>query len=289
MGTNPVPLLDQLNRHSVPYADPLTALHWPALSLADYWLPPDAISLHGIAEFEAMPEATRKRLSQFEFAAFVQAGLWLEALFMERLSKDLRKTVSAPEHAYRLHEIREEAGHSLMFLHFLQECGLALPRSETRRSCAADVIGRHTPLASPLFWLAVVIGEELPNRLNRHIRTEGTPLVNQVITQMCTLHSTDEARHIAHARDALERSLEDAGHWRRRVLAVLATTLARQLVRLFYVPPAWVYERAGLAPDTDWQRRARGNPARQAFVTQCIKPTLDFLERQGVSIDLQEW
>ncbi|MDA8384350.1 MAG: diiron oxygenase [Betaproteobacteria bacterium] len=288
-GHTPVPLLDHLNRRSVPYADPLTTLHWPSLSLGDYWLPPHAISLHGIEEFEAMPEATRKRLSQFEFAGFIQAGLWLEALFMERLSQGLRNTVSAPEHAYRLHEIREEAGHSLMFLQFLQECGLALPRNETRRSRAADLIGRHAPINGPLFWLAVVIGEELPNRLNRQLRRNGTAHVNPVIIQMCTLHSTDEARHIAHARDALARRLENAGHCQRRVLAMLATTLLRQSVRIFYVPPAWAYERAGLASGIDWQRRARNNPARQAFVAQCVKPTLSFLSEHGLRIHLPGW
>ncbi|MHB8847333.1 MAG: diiron oxygenase, partial [Burkholderiales bacterium] len=109
-------LLEQLTTNSSPYADPLTRLEWDKLDQNKPWLPATAVSLFGLPEYDALPEAVRTRLSQYEFTGFIQAGIWLEAIFIERLSKNLKHTQSAQELAYFLHEIREESGHSLMFL-----------------------------------------------------------------------------------------------------------------------------------------------------------------------------
>lgn len=274
-------LLEQLNDNSSPYHDPLTHLDWAALSTDDYWLPRAAISLHGIPEFEALPDATKKRLSHYEFIGFIQAGLWLEAIFVERLGKNLKNTQALAEHAYYLHEIREEAGHSLMFLKLMEASGLHLPGAWQQRPRFADFMGRNAPVNTTLFWLAVVIGEEVPDKLNRYVRVHGDESLNPLIRQMCTLHIIDEARHIAHARNALEESLKNAGPLQKMLLTPIVNLLIKQFVRTFYVPRAEVYELAGLSPGTQWRNRARANRARQEFISQCVNPTLHLLERHG--------
>jgi len=163
-------LLEQLSVNSCPYHDPLTHLDWSQLSCDDFWLPQSAMSLQGVADYEKLPDLTKKRLSHYEFIGFIQAGLWLESIFIERLGKNLRKTQALAEHAYYLHEIREEAGHSLMFLHLMEKSGLRLPDTWRQRPRFADFLGRHAPLNTTLFWLAVVVGEEVPDKLNRHVR-----------------------------------------------------------------------------------------------------------------------
>ncbi len=277
-------LVEQLSTNSLPYADPLAKLDWSALDMNKPWLPEGAISLTGLPEFNNLPEAVRIRLSQFEFTGFIHAGIWLEGIFIERLARNQRNTISSQELTYYLHEIREEAGHSLMFLKLMETSGIHLPGAWRNRPVITDFLGRHTPLHSTLFWLAVTIGEEIPDRLNRFIRSHGGSAIDGVIHQMCTLHIIDEARHIAHARGALEASLRDIGTTKRRLLTPLLDLMIRQFTRTFYLPSGDVYEMAGLAPGKKWREMARHNPARQAFVLKCLNPTLNMLREHGFAV-----
>lgn len=275
-------LLEQLSRNSEPYHDPLTRIHWDALDRNAYWLPPEAISLHGIPEFMALPDTHRIRLSQYEFLNFIGAGIWLEGVFMERIARSLRRDRVDGEMKYRLHELREEAGHSLMFLELMERSGLSLPpRPRTQR--LADRLGRWAPLESLLFWMAMVIGEEVPDRLNRYVRRHSTG-ISQPILEICTLHIIDEARHIAYAREALEARLRTASSLHRRALRPLMQRLLKSFVQTFYYPEAALYELAGLAPGTAWARRAASNPARTAFVESCLNPTLQLLRTRGFDL-----
>lgn len=273
-------LLEQLSLNSNPYHDPLARLDWAALSCDDYWLPEDALSLYGLPEYEALSEAARRRLSQYEFIGFIQAGLWLEGIFIERLGQALKNSALAAEQAIYLHEIREEAGHSLMFLKLMEKSGLPLPPEIRKRPRFSDFLGRHAPENSALFWLAVVIGEEVPDKLNRHIRVS-RGRVNPLIREMSTLHIIDEARHIAHARSALEASMAKTGRFGKALLAPVVRVLLRQFIDTFYLPKPAVYEAVGLTPGHAWQTRARRNPIRQTFIRQTINPTLLLLERHG--------
>ena len=279
------PLLKQLSINSEPYHDPLTQLPWKMLSLNNFWLPSSALSLTGLPAFELEPDAIQRRLSQYEFVNFIQAGLWLEGIFVERLSKTLKQTESLAEYAYNLHEMREEAGHSLMFLKLMAQSGLDLPAGNFHRPWLADFLGRHARANSTLFWLAVVIGEAVPDRLNRHVRTHGDA-INPLIKQMCRLHIMDEARHIARARSALEQGLVQTSAFTRALLTPLARRLIAQFARAFYLPRAEIYELAGLTPGHAWRTLARHNPARIEFVAQSIRPTLHLLTQHGFAINV---
>lgn len=278
-------LLAQLNATSEAYRDPLAAVDWALLSRDDWWLPASAVSLAGLPEFEALPAATRKRLSQYEFVHFLHAGLWLERMFMERLAGALRRADSAAGYAANLHEIREEAGHSLMFLKLMEHGGLHLPARAFRVPRLADFVGRHAPANSMLFWLAATIGEELPDKFNRRIRAAADE-INPVVARMCMLHMIDEARHIARARSVLDRGLETLGPLRRAPLAPAVSALLGCFARTLFVPRPEVYELAGLAPGGRWREAARGNPQRLALVRQCTEPTVTLLRGHGLTIRL---
>lgn len=278
-------LLRQLAANSAPYRDPLSVIDWSGLDVAGYWLPPEALSLHGTPEFEALPESTRVRVSQYEFLGILQAALWLERIFMERVTRGLRGTASRPEYTYLLHELREEAGHSLMFLELVERSGLPLPESPGFSPARlAEWLGRHGRLGSPLFWLAVVIGEEVPDKLNRVLRLSRSRAVNPVIRQMCALHVMDEARHIAFARSALEASISGAAPAARWLMRPVIDYLFREFVVAFYYPRALLYEMAGLAPGQAWCRRARANPGRREFIRQCVAPTRRLLDSHGFPV-----
>lgn len=276
-------LLRQLSENSSRYRDPVALVNWSQLNTSSWWLPEPALSLHGLPEFDALAPAARQRLSHYEFINVMHCGLWLEAIFLQRMSLRLWPGMPRVEHEYLLHELREEAGHSLMFLRAIEASGLALPDGSWRAPRIASALGRFAPAGGGLFWLAMLVGEDVSDKFNRHLRGQSGG-VNPAVRQVCTLHVVDEARHIAAARRNLEIALAGAGATRRRLFSAAARLLLWQMARAFYYPPARFYELAGLPRGSDWRRAALRNPARRRFVSERLAPTVRALESCGLEI-----
>lgn len=280
---SPSDLAHQLSRNSTPYFDPLSKIRWSRLRLDEFWLPPQALSLAGVPRFESLPLAQRQRLSQYEFLNFIEVGLWLEAIFMERIARALQVDTDRAIRQFRLHELREEAGHSLMFLELMARSALPAPHGRRHGVALTSWFARHAPLESLGFWLATIMGEEIPDRLNRYVRKHAQG-VNSVIVDICTTHIVDEARHIAYAREAFEQRLAGLPAWRCAVLTPLMQVLLRQFVQAFYFPRPSLYRLAGLPRDTNWATLARNNPQRIEFVDRCLEPTLQTLGQRGFDL-----
>lgn len=276
-------LLRHLSENSARYRDPVARVDWSQLDAAGGWLPDTALSLHGLPAFDALGPAARQRLSRYEFINVMHCGLWLEAIFLQRMSRRLWPGMPREEHEYLLHELREEAGHSLMFLRAIETSGLELPGDSWRAPRAASALGRYAPAGGSVFWLAMLIGEDVSDQFNRHVRGQADG-VNPAVRQICTLHVVDEARHIAAARRNLEIALSGAGTMRRRLLASAARLLLWQMARAFYYPPARFYELAGLPRGTNWRRAALANPARRKFIAERLAPTTRALASIGLQI-----
>lgn len=273
-----------LARHSSPYRDPVARVAWERLSTGSFWLPETALSLHGIPAFDSLPLASRQRLSHHEFARFLETGLWLEGIFLERLARAATDLdTSRAVRVYQLHELREEAGHSLMFLEFLTRAGMNDSCLHPRHDRLLSVLGRRLPFGSALFWGAVLLGEEVPDRLNRYVRLHADGVCPTVV-ELCTLHSTDEARHIAYGRDMIRQKAATMPPSFRRLTARGLSILLPRFIAAFYYPDADLYRRAGL-PDRDWVMQARQNPARQAFIARCLGPTIAHLRNLDLPIN----
>jgi hypothetical protein len=265
------------------YADPLAQINWQGVDRDCWWLPPQALSLAGVPEFEALPLAQRRRLSHYEYAHLLEAGLWLEALFMERLARLAYRAGEPEERTRCLHEIREEAGHSLMFIELMRRSGVALPVARWSGRRLVDAVGRWgVPSRSALFWAMVVIGEELPDRLNRRLQqaTEETTL-SAVVYRVARIHSRDEAKHAAYARRECEEATRRLHAWQLALLSPLLSRVLAAFGRYVYFPPSEVYRCAGLVPARAWRLRALANPERRAQVGAMLQPTLQFLRRVG--------
>lgn len=276
-------LLRQLSENSRGYRDPLAAIDWRALAAGGFWTPEPALSLYGLPEYETLPRRTREKLAQYEYANVLCAGLWLEAVFVQRMSRRLAPALARAEYEYALHEIREEAGHSLLFLQVLERGGLALPPGAWRAPAFADFLARHATPAGALFWLATVIAEDVPDKFNRYVR--GYPgELNAVTRQVSALHAVDEARHLAAARSHLERATGAMPAWKRRLLARAACALLSRYADVFYFPPAAFYELAGLTHGETWRRLARNNRVHRAFVRRQLAPTLHVLSGYGFNL-----
>jgi hypothetical protein len=286
MSTPEAPLLEQLAANSAPYRDPLTVLDWRALSLDRFWLPAEAISLNGLAEFDALSESAQMRLSQYELLGFAQAGVALERIFLELTARRLRRTEPSAEYAYLLHEMREEAGHSLMFLKLAAASGLDVPDWRKALPAFARPLSRMLP-SEALYWFMMVVAEDVPDKLNRFVRRQSGPDVCPLVRQMITLHMVDEARHLAYARRRLELSMAGRVRVAVRAFPGLFNLLFNRFVRAYFWPRAEVYERAGLGDGVAWRRLARRNPHRREFVLRLLAPTMRLLSGHGINVRLR--
>lgn len=278
-------LLRQLSTNSERYRDPLALVDWSALSTADDWLPAEALSLSGLPEFAGIPADIRRRLSQYEFINTLFAGLWLERLFMQRLAGRLGSDLPDSVREYFLHEIREESGHSLMFLKAMRLSGLEVDRAAWRAPRLADWLARFAPARGTLFWAATVIAEDVPDKFNRYVRqAEG---INAAVRQIASVHSVDEARHIAAARSHLEQAATALSPAARRALTPLLRFLLKKYLAVFYQTPVRFYELAGLTHGDWWRRRAAACPRRRQFVAERLAPTYRVLSECGFDLEVR--
>lgn len=275
-------LLRQLSENSRRYRDPVATIDWTRLDATGFWLPEPALSLYGLPEYDALAPDLRQRLSQYEFINVMHAGLWLERMFMQRMSRRLKPDLPRVVYEYFLHELREEAGHSLMFLEAIERSGLPVPPGSWQPPRLADWLARYAPAGGALFWAATVIAEDVPDKFNRHVRSSAG--VHPVVREICTLHCVDEARHIAAARVQLETTLQRLPGSAVRLLSPLIRLLFRQYTRVFYTPPARFYELAGLTHGARWRRLAMGNARHAEFASELLAPTVRMLRGYGFDI-----
>ena len=278
-------LSDRLSASSADYRDPLAQVAWETLDLERPWMPEEMVSLYGTPEWEALSEEQRRRLGQCELVAFLELGLWLEALFMQRIAA---RTSQGPgrdlaDYTYQLHELREEAGHSLMFVEAIRRSGIPPMASRSRRPRMATAFARMAPFDSAGFWATILIGEAVPDQVNRILsRDERLP---EAVRQVMGVHMREEARHIAFARSRVGERLDGLTPLRRRALARLVRQVFRQFIDQCFYPPAAVYAEAGLERPRALARRARRNPHRAGVVARCIGPTVDFLAERGLALE----
>ena len=286
MVTSEVSLLRQLSANSDPYRDPLTVLDWRSLSLEHYWLPPEALSLHGLAEFDALSEAAKIRLSQYEMLGHAQASVAFERIFLELAASRLADARQSAEYAYLLHELREDAGHSLMFLKLGTASGLSLPNWRAALPRIARPASRAV-LNGPVYWSMMVIGEDVPDKLNRFVRRQACAKLSPLIRQMMTLHMVDAARHIAYARQRLETAMAHRRKVSVRLYGVVINRLFNRFVRAHFWPCAEVYEKAGLGDGAAWRRLALASAPRREFVLRLVAPVMRLLANYGIGLKLR--
>lgn len=264
------------------YEDPLARIDWSGVARDCWWLPPETLSLAGVAQFEVLPLESRRRLSHYEYAHLLEIGVWLEALFIERLARLVRRSGDFERRNRFLQEIREEAGHSLMFLELIRRSGFALPSRRSLGLSFADALGRGVSSGSALFWAMVVIGEELPHRLTRYLeRGIEDVVLSAVVYRMAQVHGRDEAAHAAYARVCCEKATAELSRGQRTLLSPLLSRVLSAFSTYLYFPPMEIYRCAGLPSGTRWRSLALRNPERRQQAAAMLRPTVEFLRRTG--------
>ena len=255
------------------YADPMTAIEWQREESGKPWLPPALLSLSGLSVQRDMTPAQVRRLSQIEFARLCAAGLWVEGLLMHRLTAAPTVRLPAGEARLLLQEVREEAGHGLMFLEMIERAGLSGVGLLGDTRLLTWVAQRLDP-DSPEFWAMVYLGEAITDSFAVKALKLGGGEICPLARDVLQFHHRDEARHMAAARAFLKPRCAGLSAYRRqRLKLMLRHLLPRFLTATLYPTPASLAV-LGLPRPEAVLREALACPQRREVAEACAAPAV---------------
>lgn len=274
--TDPVPerLLRSSARHSY---DPDVDLDWDAPLVEGLWfMQPERISLYGTAPWDRLTDDQRIELSRHEVASISSVGVWFELILMQMMVRDLYDAdPTTPRMHYALTEVGDECRHSLMFGKAIRRCGAPaygpVPRIH-RLGRLMKTIGVGVSA-----YASILVAEEILDRWQRELL--GDARVQPLVRMVSRVHVLEEARHMAFARDEVERMLPRLGRaqlaWHQVTLAQTAFLVARALVN------PEVYRSVGLDP-REARQTALGNPHYQQTLAWMGEKVTGYLDGLGL-------
>lgn len=259
------------------YTDPMTAIDWQREDSGKPWLPPDLLSLAGLAVQRDMTPEQIRRLSQVDFARLCAAGLWVEGLLMHRLTA--APAVQLPAHDARLllQEVREEAGHGLMFLEMIERAGLGGVGLLGGTRLLSWVARRLAP-DSPEFWAMVYLGEAVTDSFALKALKLGGERICPLARDVLQFHHRDEARHMAAAKAFLKARCAGLSGYRRRRLKLMIGHLLPRFLEATLYPTEVSLGVLGLPRPEVALRDALACPQRRAMAAACAAPALRTIE-----------
>jgi hypothetical protein len=186
--------------------DPITEIDWDQeLDPTLYAAPPHRVSLYGTELWEQLSEAQRVQLSWHEFASIASVGLWFEVCLMQGLLRYAYDRDPQSRHTqYCLTEIGDETRHAIMFARAAERLAPGVHYGPSR---TIHQLGRFwkTVAAGPSMFASVLVAEETTDRMQRELMD--TPDLLPLVGQIARIHVTEEARHVAYARTAVQRQV----------------------------------------------------------------------------------
>jgi hypothetical protein len=280
-------LLARLCRQSVAKQyDPYRDIDWDApehrIDPTDprFELRPDE-SLGATAWYRALPPATRARLGLHVIASSMKVGLQFEGV-LKRGLLELAATLpdASPDLRYVYHEVVEEARHALMFREFIARTGLSVRGIVGPLARAARFIptlGRRFP---ELFFVFVLGGEDPIDHVQRSVLDSGRQ-VHPLLRRVMKIHITEEARHLAFARDYLRRTVPSLSRARRLALSIAAPLILAKMARMMLRPPSHVIDEYRI-PASVIEQAFTGDHAQRMRVAQSLRKVRSLLVELGI-------
>jgi P-aminobenzoate N-oxygenase AurF len=233
-------------------------------------------SLYGTSLWQRLSPEQRIELGKHEAASIASTGIWLELMLMRLLAKFAYQgdPVSLPVH-YALTELGEECRHTIMFARMIDKLGTPVygPPPHIR------ALGNLLPAMAtgPSAWAAVLIGEEIPDRLQREQADADS--IQPLVRMVNRIHILEEARHISYARAELPRSVAAASRAGLAYHRLLAGRFAFIMSRSLISP--LVYRSVGLDPKAA-RAVALANPHHQATLRFAGQKLVAYLSENGL-------
>jgi hypothetical protein len=245
------------------------------------WELPDYGMLGATAWYRAQPAGTRARLGLHLLASFMKAGAQFENILQRGLLEyALALPNGAPEFRYVYHEVIEEGQHSLMFQEFVNRTGLDVPGQPAvvrfgSRPIAA--LGRAFP---ELFFVYVLGGEDPIDHVQRRFLESGRPM-HPLAERISRIHVTEEARHLAFARQSLRERVPRLGPARRRALELAAPLVLATIAEVMMRPPRHLIATYEIPPEVIDEAYTR-NPRHRTAVLEALGKTRELCRELGI-------
>lgn len=260
--------------------DPELDVDWAApLQEGKLFIPEHRSSLYGTALWDELTTQQRSELGMHEAASVAGVGIWLELTLMRMLARLAYNGDPTTRHVqYALAEMSEECRHSTMFARMIETMGAPVYRPPRHIRVLGSVLAATAN--GPAMWGAILIGEELTDRLQREL--VGDDAIQPLVRMVSRIHILEEARHIGFARTELVRSVGRLSRaqlpYHRALLARTAYVVSRSLVS------PEVYRSVGLDPRVA-RRAALANPYHQESICFAGEKIVSFLREA----DLVGW
>jgi|SRR5271166_3228407 len=257
--------------------DPLVDIDWAAPLVPDKaFLLPHRCSLYGTDLYQQLSPDQRIELGKHEIVSVASAGIFLEGVLMRMLARLAYRGDPATRHIqYALTELGEETRHTVMFARMIGRLGTPfyLPPAYIRR--LGGLLA--TTADGPALWGAILIGEEIVDRLQREQVNDES--IQPLIRMVSRIHIVEEARHVSFARAELAKSVarlpRSALPYHRMILARTALVVSRVLIS------PQVYASVGLDP-RQARRTALANPHYRETIRYGGEKVVGFLADAGL-------
>jgi hypothetical protein len=261
-GTDSERVADRLLRSSAARSyDPDVDIDWSApLVPGQGYILEHRSSLYGTSLWRELSPEQRIELGKHEAASIASTGIWLELMLMRLLAKfSYQGDPVSRRVQYALTELGEECRHTIMFARMIEKLGTPVygPPAHIR------ALGNLLPAIGfgPSAWAAILIGEEIPDRLQREQADADS--IQPLVRMVNRIHVLEEARHISYARAELPGSVAATSRaslaYHRLVAARFAFVMSRSLISPL------VYRSVGLDPKAA-RAVALANPCHQETI-----------------------
>lgn len=257
--------------------DPEVDIDWSApLDAGKQYLLEQRCSLYGTRLWHELTPAQRLELGKHEAASVAGTGIWLEAVLMRMLARLAYHGDPVSRHVqYALTELGEETRHTTMLARMIERIGVPCYRPPRVVRLLGGLLSAAA--TGPSMWGAILIGEEIVDRLQRELMAEDS--IQPLVRMVSRIHVTEEARHVGFARAELLRSMSTVSRltlpYHRLALARTAYIVSRSLIN-----PA-VYRAVGLNP-REARRAALANPYHQEAIRYGGEKLVAFLREAGL-------
>ena len=275
-------VLDRVTEHGRPYQDPLTVINWEKANPSLPWLPRSL--LLSTEFFDSIDDDEFLKLSRAEFTRLCSAGLWLEGLLVNRVTETGLMGIETAEARVMLQEIREETGHSLMFLEMIDRAEqVSRPRLEGTK--LLTLVAKRLRVEAAEFWAMAYIGETVTDTFAMKalkIAQTKNEAICPVAEQVLSFHHREEARHIAAARQFLTTRMAGMSQKRRWVFSQAVRWLLNLFLDATMYPSAESLTLAGLSAPATLAKQLRNDTTRRDVARTCAMPAVSLLRRDGL-------
>lgn len=268
--------LERLLAQGETYVDPMSVVVWEQADPERPWIPAHMVSVQGL------PRETMLKLSRLDFARVALASVWLKGLTAAKVAE--RGLLSSPSGDARmaLQELREEAGHALMFLRIAEMAGLP-EDAIAAQAHGMERLTRRLRADGPALWAWAYLGEAVTDALVTKALREGDD-VCPVARQVMQLHHREQARRMATCKAILGERMKHAGWWRRRGVAMLLPKLLRRYLQAMLFPSAASLAALEVNNPPATARAVLNDPARRAMASSCAAAAVTTLRRAGLPV-----